>query len=205
MALKKNNYPNAEYRTVGFTLEKREDDVTGSENNRIEGYAAVFNVVSDAGGWFREQVSPGAFAGAIRRDDVRALYNHNPDFVLGRNRAGTLTLSEDEHGLFVRIDPPDTQYARDLLTSMTRGDTNQMSFAFSPIKQEWDESDPDMPLRTIKEVRLYDVSVVTYPFYEATDAAVRSAYNEYKQERKGEGEQMLHDLYRRKIELIKRG
>jgi hypothetical protein len=141
---------------------------------RLVGHAAVFEQVGE-GGWFREKIRAGAFADSVKADDVRALFNHNPDFVLGRNKAGTLALSEDETGLLSEITPPDTQQARDLLVSIERGDITQMSFAFETLAEEWEKgegNDPD--LRTLVRVRLYDVSPVTYPFYEGTDIAVRS-------------------------------
>lgn len=145
----------------------------------IRGYAAVFNSETVIGGksWgFREKIAPGAFAEALKSSDVRALFNHDEDLVLGRLKAGTLRISEDERGLKVEIDPPDTQDARDLITKMQRGDIDQMSFAFTMEggAQAWDESG-DMPLRTIQKVgELLDVSIVTYPAYPDTEAAARS-------------------------------
>lgn len=148
----------------------------GKEHRVIRGHAAVFNQRSeDLGGW-REQIAPGAFREAIETDDVRALWNHNPDYVLGRNRSNTLTLSEDARGLAIEVAPPDTQWARDLLISIDRGDVNQMSFAFSvrPNGQDWAKDDDGTVVRTLKRVRLYDVSPVTYPAYPQTDVAARS-------------------------------
>jgi HK97 family phage prohead protease len=145
----------------------------------IRGYAAVFNseTVIGGGSWgFREKIAPGAFAEALTFSDVRALFNHDEDLVLGRLKAGTLRISEDERGLKVEIDPPDTQDARDLITKMQRGDIDQMSFAFTMEggAQAWDESG-EMPLRTIQKVgELLDVSIVTYPAYPDTEAAARS-------------------------------
>jgi HK97 family phage prohead protease len=145
----------------------------------ISGYAAVFDSETVIGGreWgFREKIARGAFAEALKTSDVRALFNHDEDLVLGRMKAGTLRLMEDERGLKVEIDPPDTQDARDLITKMQRGDIDQMSFAFimEGGAQSWDESG-DMPLRTIERVgELLDVSIVTYPAYPETEAAARS-------------------------------
>lgn len=152
-------------------IEKREDG-----SRKIIGHAAVFNQMSEDLGGFREQIAPGTFADAIQKDDVRALFNHNPDFILGRNVAGTLRLKEDARGLAIEIDPPDTQVARDLLISMERGDVSQMSFGFSvrPNGQNWAKDDGGQVVRTLTKVRLFDVSPVVYPAYPQTDVAARS-------------------------------
>jgi HK97 family phage prohead protease len=149
----------------------------------IRGHAAVFNALSEDLGGFREQIAPGAFREAVQVDDVRALFNHDANLVLGRNKAGTLRLSEDSTGLAIEIDPPDTQYARDLMVSMERGDITQMSFGFTTKKggQRWQERDGDVPLRTLTDVSLFDVSPVTFPAYPQTDVALRSL-NEFKVE-----------------------
>ncbi|PCI51428.1 MAG: HK97 family phage prohead protease [Alphaproteobacteria bacterium] len=139
----------------------------------LVGTAAVFNTPTDIGGFFREQISPGAFTAAIQNDDVRALIDHNSSLILGRNRAGTLRLSEDDRGLQVEIDPPDTSYANDLLVSMKRGDITQMSFGFRALKETWDD-EQDPPLRTIVKAELFDVSPVTFPAYAETQISVRA-------------------------------
>lgn len=154
------------------------------EAPKIRGYAAVFNNLSDDLGGFREQLTPGAFSDAMGRDDVRALINHDPNLVLGRNRSGTLVMKEDGNGLSVEISPPDTQAARDLVALMERGDVSQMSFAFTVSKedQSWERSGTGPWIRTIRKVaRLFDVSVVTYPAYPATSAAMR-ALEQHQQE-----------------------
>ena len=143
----------------------------------IRGYAAVFNQLSEDLGGFREQLTAGAFTDALGNSDVRALINHDPNLVLGRNKSGTLTMSEDATGLQVEITPPDTQAARDLVALMKRGDVSQMSFAFTVAKEDqaWTRDGTGPWLRTIKRVnRLYDVSVVTYPAYPQTTAAARA-------------------------------
>lgn len=145
---------------------------TEDEPPVIRGYAAVYDAETDLGE-FREVVRPGAFAQAVERDDVRALFNHDANYVLGRNTAGTLHLTDDATGLGVVVVPPDTTWARDLITSMERGDVNQMSFAFSVNEQGWITRD-DKPLRELKDVTLYDVSVVTYPAYPQTSAQARA-------------------------------
>lgn len=160
--------------------EVRAEPMQDGEGRKLVGYAALFNTPADIAGMFREQIAPGAFAEAIGRDDVRALMNHDANMVLGRNRADTLRMSEDERGLRVEIDMPDTQIARDLTASMERGDINQMSFGFIARHQEWDDNE-DPPLRTIREAELFDVSVVTYPAYEETEVGLRNLHH-YRQE-----------------------
>jgi len=152
-------------------VERREDAPP-----KITGHAAVFGQLSEDLGGFREQIAAGAFAEAIETDDVRALWNHNPDIVLGRNRAKTLILTEDTRGLAIEIIPPDTQAARDLMVSMERGDVTQMSFGFTvrPNGQNWAKDDEGRYIRTLTKVRLFDVSPVTFPAYPQTDVAVRS-------------------------------
>ena len=152
------------------TMEVRSDD----GENRISGYAAVFNQLSENLGGFREQIEPGAFDDVLN-DDVRALYNHEPHLILGRTTAGTLQLDTDSTGLSYRIDPPDTRYAQDLLISIKRGDVTQSSFAFRIEDDSWDEDDDGRLVRTIKRFkRLYDISPVTYPAYPDTTVAARS-------------------------------
>ena len=141
---------------------------------KLEGHAAVFNEEADIAGLFLERVAPGAFAESITKDDVRALFNHDPNFVLGRSIAKTLELKEDEKGLAISIVPPDTQFAKDLVVSMRRGDISQMSFGFQVLDEEWRKGENGgMDVRTLKKVRLFDVSPVTFPAYEGTDIAVR--------------------------------
>lgn len=163
-----------ERRIVAVPLEARKD---GDQPAKLVGYAAVFNREAVIAGLFRERIAPGAFTVAITDDDVRALFNHDPNFVLGRNTAGTLTLKEDDTGLRYEVDPPDTQWARDLMVSVQRGDVNQSSFGFQVVREEWKEPErnsKELPTRTILEARLYDVSPVTYPAYEETTAEART-------------------------------
>lgn len=142
----------------------------------LAGYAAVFDQETDIGGYFRERIAKGAFAEAIGRDDIHALYNHDYQHVLGRAKAGTLRLAEDDHGLKVEITLPDTQTARDLTENVRAGNVDQMSFAFtmSGGLQEWDETG-ETPLRTIKRVgELWEVSIVPRGAYPTTEIGLRS-------------------------------
>jgi HK97 family phage prohead protease len=145
-----------------------------ADEPKISGYSIIFDSLSESLGGFREKISKDV---QIEYDDVVALFNHDNNFVLGRTTSKTLKLSRDEKGLHMETAPPDTQWARDLIVSMKRGDITQQSFAFRvlPDGQTWDE-DPDTGalVRTIKAMRIYDVSVVTTPAYAATDAHVRS-------------------------------
>lgn len=173
--------------------------------SKIIGHAAVFNQLSEDLGGFREQIAPGAFAEAVKSDDVRALWNHNPDHILGRNLAKTLILSEDSRGLAIEIIPPDTQMARDLMVSMERGDVTQMSFGFSVRAngQNWGKDDAGNAIRTLTRVRLFDVSPVTYPAYPQTDVAVRSL-NAWQEEQEQAAETALWQvrLQRRRLDLL---
>lgn len=152
-----------------------------ADSPKISGYAAVFNSTTDLG-YFEERIKPGAFARAIKeQQDVRALWNHDPNYVLGRTKSGTLRLAEDNVGLQIEIDPPETQTARDLVESIRRGDVDQMSFAFIPTKETWTERQGMLPLREIEDVNLYDISPVTYPAYPATTVGLRSAESVYRE------------------------
>jgi len=181
-------------------MEKRTFNFSFTEQRKMKGHAAVFNQVAELG-WFREEVLPGAFKKSIEKDDVRALFNHNPDYVLGRNTAGTLSLNEDARGLMVKINPPDTQFVRDLSLSIERGDINQMSFAFEVLAEEWVKGEKNKTdLRRIKEVKLYDVSPVTFPAYEGTDIAIRS-HDAWKQklEQKTDEGNLSNSFYRKTL------
>ena len=145
----------------------------GNDDEKIVGYAAVFNSFSQPIFGFRETIKPGAFKKTIRESDVRALINHDPNYVLGRTSSRTLRLSEDEKGLRYIVTPPDTTFARDLVVSIKRGDITQSSFGFSVVKDHWTGESPNMT-RELLEVKLFDVSSVTYPAYLQTEVSVRS-------------------------------
>jgi HK97 family phage prohead protease len=149
------------------------------EKRMIEGYAAVFNSLSVVlYSMFRERIAPGAFAATLG-DDIRALWNHNTDFPLGRTKNRTLRLVEDDAGLKVAIEPPATQLARDFVTSIERGDVDQMSFAFNALDETWDELEDGTVVRTLLKVRLFEVSPVTFPAYPATSVGVRGLGADY--------------------------
>lgn len=153
-----------------------------SSNTELQGYAALFYdgterteyVVADL---FRERIMPGAFDKAIKdRDDVRALFNHEPNQLLGRVSAGTLKLETDKTGLRYTIQMnTDTSIGRDIVGHVRRGDLQGSSFAFRVTQQTWiDADDGGLDIRQIESVQLFDVGPVTYPAYEATSVALNS-------------------------------
>jgi HK97 family phage prohead protease len=177
---------------------------TGQDNRQIIGYASVFDSWSEELGGifpFREKVLPGAFADTIVHDDIRALFNHDPNYVLGRNKSGTLELAEDGKGLLVKITPPETQWANDLLVSIERGDITQMSFGFIVLEEIWQESG-GADIRELLKVKLFDVSPVTFPAYSQTECNIRSAEEVYKDKPKIKSGKKAAFL-KRKFNLLK--
>lgn len=153
----------------------------GTGQAYITWYPAVFNQPTDLG-YTREVVRPGAFAKTLKDGaDVRALVNHNPDYVLGRTKSGTLELAEDEKGLRARVAVPNTSWAKDLLETLKRGDVDQGSFGFTVMRDRWERDEYGNSVRELIEVALFDVSIVTFPAYpqtEVTEVQVRSAIAE---------------------------
>ena len=139
----------------------------------IEGYFAVFNSVYQIWDDMSELVAPGAFTDTLG-GDVRALIDHETRLVLGRNTAGTLQLREDSHGLWgdILINPND-QDAMNLYARVQRGDVNQCSFGFDILEQETEFRDDGSVHWTIKKVKLYEVSVCTFPAYAETSVQAR--------------------------------
>lgn len=158
-------------RSAASKFETRED---GNEL-KIEGYFAVFNSIYQIFDDLSESVAPGAFDDTLG-DDIRALINHDSSLVLGRNTAHTLELRQDEHGLWgsITINPKD-QDAMNLYARVQRGDVDQCSFGFDILSEDYDVRDDGSVHWTIKKVRLYEVSVCTFPAYEETNVKARSA------------------------------
>ena len=157
-------------RTINSKFSTRED---GGEL-RIEGYFAVFDSTTELWPGAFESIAYGAFADAIIQDDVRALIDHNTMYVLGRNIASTLGLREDERGLWgsIRINPND-QDAVNLYARVQRGDVNQCSFGFDILDEETEYLEDGSIKWTIKKVKLYEVSVCTFPAYRDTEVEAR--------------------------------
>lgn len=138
--------------------------------NRLGGYAAVFGENADLGSRGVERVAVGSLDRALKTSDTRALYNHDPMYVLGRQSAGTLRLAADSQGLEYEVDLPKTSYAADLRELVERGDITGASFAFVPDVTEYDAG----VLVHLDVADLVDVSPVTYPAYAGASTEARS-------------------------------
>jgi HK97 family phage prohead protease len=153
-----------ETRTHSTDFEIRQDETGGM---LFEGYAAVFNSASEPLP-FTERIAPGAFRSSLKmRNDIKILWNHDTGAVLGSTRAGTLRLYEDEKGLRVTAQLPNTTLGRDTAELIRRGDVNAMSFGFS-VPKNGDSWNDDGTERTLHQVRLHEVSIVAFPAYTAT-------------------------------------
>ena len=157
-----------ERRTANDSVELRNE----GETVVATGYAAVFNALSSNLGGFVERIAPGTFTKTLKETDTRAMWNHDPNHLLGRVSAGTLRLSEDDHGLRYEIDLPATTLGRDVAELLRRGDVTGSSFGFRVIEDGWGES--GFPLRTLTQVSLRDVGPVALPAYADTEAGLRS-------------------------------
>jgi HK97 family phage prohead protease len=154
-----------------FHAELRAAEVTG---NTLAGHAAVFGQMAQIRGGY-EAIGAGAFDEVLARaDDVVALRDHNPGFLLGRTSSGTLRLGVDGTGLAFEVDLPDTAYARDVRELVARGDLRGASFGFLPGTDTFGHAPDGKQLRTHTSVaRLLDVSVVALPAYDGTDVLLR--------------------------------
>jgi uncharacterized protein len=161
-----------ETREFEIDLELRE---VGDEMSLV-GYAALFNSRSENLGGFTETISPGAFSRSLKsRNDVKLLWNHDTSAVLGSSRSGTLKLYEDERGLRVEASLPNTTHGRDARELIKRGDVTGFSFGFSIPGRGGDEWNAEGTERTLKSVRLHEVSLTPFPAYQGTNgtASVR--------------------------------
>ena len=164
-----------EGRAKGQALSKMETRINSAEfevreidgGMRFSGYAAVFNSDSEPLP-FTERIAPGAFRGSLRnRNDIKLLWNHETASVLGSTRAGTLKLTENERGLYVEADLPNTSVGRDARELISRGDVDSMSFGFT-VARGGDEWSADGSVRTLNKINLHEVSIVAFPAYTAT-------------------------------------
>ena len=171
---------NLEYRE--FPVAELRLDEGSEQTKKLTGYAAVFNRLSENLGGFREKIAPGAFAKTIQSADVRLLINHD-GLPLARTKSHTLTLVEDADGLRFEalMDTSDPDVQR-IIPKMKRNDLNQMSFGFYTVSDKWEhpaEKSSKESIRTLLEVDLFDISIVTFPAYPQTSANIRSAKEVY--------------------------
>jgi uncharacterized protein len=166
---------------------KTKFNVTRAESNPndfvIEGYFALYEQETELFEGVFEIITKGAFNKTLN-NDVRALWNHNTQYVLGRNKSGTLELREDEKGLFGVVKLPATQYAKDLYELISRGDVDQCSFGFNILGEDLEELASGAYRWRINEIDLHEISVVTFPAYENTTVQARAKQLEQMQQRK---------------------
>ena len=160
----------------------------------IEGYFALFENETELFEGVHEIISKGAFDNTLN-NDIRALWNHNTQYVLGRNKSGSLELKTDDKGLFASIRLPKTQYAQDLYELVKRGDVDQCSFGFNIVAEDLEELASGGYRWRINEADLHEVSVVTFPAYENTSVQARAKQVEQIEKRKLE--EKKNDLQKR--------
>lgn len=183
-----------ELRSLLEAVEVRKSD--GSPT-KIAGYAVRWGQLSSPiAGFFKEKFERGAFTKTLaeRGNDIYAAWNHDSSQILGRAPT-TLKLEEDEVGLRYEITPP--SWADKHLETIERGDVRGSSFIFRAVKQTWDETDPNMDIRTVSEADLFEVSPVTTPAYPTSSVGIRSAeavHEEYKQGKQARKDEPNADL-----------
>lgn len=160
----------------------RDQTIASSDGRRLTGHAIVFNsrsveLYDPFIGHFVEIIAPEAVNRLLTTAaDIRALVDHDAGKVIGRTRSGTLSVFKDRQGLAIEIMPdPQISYANDIMRAVARGDVSGMSFGFKKIEDTWDRSG-DIPVRTILDMNVSEVSIVSFPAYPATnvDMAQRS-------------------------------
>lgn len=199
----------AEVRSLNEIVEQRAYDgelKAAVEGRTVEGYASVFNSMSEDLGGFREIILPGAFS-EVLDNDVRALYNHDSNYLLARTTSGTLELKEDDKGLYYRFEMPNTSYGNDMLELFRRGDLSQSSFGFTVEKDSWRMED-GQHVRYIERVgSLFDVSPVVFPAYNQASSGLRSAEpngeSEAEEARETPTEELNYNLHNALIKLAK--
>ena len=158
-------------------LESRDD----GKKPLIQGYSALFKSEAVIYDLFRESIEPGAFAPTIAKGQrVVSLFNHDANYVLGSTSSGTLRLREDATGLWMEVEPPDTQVGRDVVEYIRRGDVEGQSFMFEIVRQKWTfaQNKGEMDLRVIEEVNLMECGPVLFPAYQDTSVGLRSLAEE---------------------------
>src|SRR5690242_7922903 len=140
---------------------------------QIYGCAAKYGSQAEIVPGMFEVIRPGAFTRTLaEKADVRRLFNHDEDLIIGRTKSGTLRLTEDKMGLYFEVDVP--QSRMDVYEAVQRGDVDQCSFGFTAADEFFSKTVTGAPLRELMDLDLFDVSVVTYPAYDSTTAEARS-------------------------------
>ena len=156
-------------------------ELRSEEDKKIlKGYAVKFESLSNPLPRFREKVRRGAFINSIKKNNIRALWNHNPDLVLGSTKNGTLQLEEDDIGLKFELELPDTQAGRDAAVSVSRRDVDGMSFAFQMKKEEWDRTDFKNVIRTLIDVDVLEISPTAFAAYPSSRVSTRSVKDDFE-------------------------
>lgn len=144
-------------------------------DNTISGYAVRFHDITTIGNSFRERISPGAFTDSLKRNDIVALIGHDTGRVLGRTSSGTLTLKQDRVGLWFTLDvDASTPSGQEVLGTVRRRDVKGCSFAGQFLAEEWEDGGSRLPLRTVTEIDVYEITLTAFPAYETTDASLRA-------------------------------
>ena len=164
-----------------FTITRAAED--DDAEKVIEGYFALYEQETELFDGVYEIITKGAFDKTLS-NDIRALWNHNTQYVLGRTKNGSLQVQADEKGLFGIIKLPNTQYAEDLYELIKRGDIDQCSFGFNILDEDLEELANNQYRWRINDIDLHEMSVVTFPAYENTTVQARSKQIEQLQERK---------------------
>ena len=180
-----------------FTLIRQEDS---PDEMIVEGYFALYEQETELWADSYEIITRGAFDDTLT-NDIRALWNHNSQYVLGRSNNQSLTLKADEKGLYAVIKLPNTQYAKDLYSLIVRGDINQASFGFNIVDETLEELANGGYRWRVNKIDLHEISVVTFPAYENTSVLARSKEIEDLQQRKIEAKK--NDLLKR-MEALKK-
>jgi hypothetical protein len=180
-------------RAVGYDANMPDD--AESNNRMVCGYAMLYDtptvLYKYADTEYVEVIQRGAATEALKTSDIRALFNHNPNYILARTSSNTLMVREDEKGLYFEFEAPETSMGNDLLVSIQRGDISQASFAFDiserSLLREQKADGKEVVTITVKSMgQLHDVSPVTYPAYEDTEVSMRSMITEIQAEPKAE-------------------
>ena len=190
----------ADRRTVRAVMTEYQTREADDGSRHIAGYFSVFNSNYEIGPGMSESVAPGAFSNSLAGGDIRALTNHDTTLVLGRTKAHTLELREDERGLWgdITINPNDGD-AMNTWERVNRGDVDQCSFGFEIVSEDTEYRDDGSVHWTIREVNLYEVSVCTFPAYEATSISARAAERDELKRRR------LQAWKEKTKEVLKRG